>query len=346
VVITFVDITQRKRSEEGLARLAAIVENSQDAIIGMTLDGMITSWNAGAERIYGHPAAAALGRPLSLVIAPDRADELRTILERLKRSRIVAPIESERIAEDGRHLHVLSSVSPIRDPAGSLIAASAIEHDITDRKQAEEHQNMLLAELNHRVKNALTAVQSIAARSLRSSTSLDDFRDTFEGRLHALAKAHDLLAASSWQGADLGDIVLTELAPYSDPHRVLVRGGKFTLKSNAALILGMAFHELAVNAAKHGAFSSDHGRLAVSWDTETDGRLMVHWIEQGGSDIIEASSGNSGFGLKLIERGVAGELQGRVTMEFPTTGLRCVLEIPVAEAQAPRPSTERDAAAH
>jgi two-component system CheB/CheR fusion protein len=333
VVITFIDMTEPKRSEEGLARLAAIVENSHDAIIGMSPDGTITTWNAGAERIYGHRADEAVGQPLSLVIPADRSHELRGIVERLKHSRTAAPSEAARIAKDGRRIHVLSSVSPILDPTGKLIAASAIEHDITERKRAEEHQKMLLAELNHRVKNALAAVQSIATRSLRGSASLEEFRETFEGRLHALAKAHDLLAASSWRGADLGDVVLTELAPYGEPERLLVRGGKFMLKANAALILGMVFHELAVNAAKHGAFSRDEGRLEVAWEQTTDGRLVIRWAEHGGL-VPEGGSHKGGFGLKLIERGVTEDLQGQVKIEFPESGLRCILDIPIAEAQA------------
>jgi two-component system CheB/CheR fusion protein len=339
VVITFIDLTELKRGAAGLARLAAIVENSQDAIIGMAPDGTITNWNAGAERIYGHRAAEAVGRPLSLVMPAERANELHAIVERLKRSRIAALTETERVAKDSRHLKVLSSVSPVRDSGGKLVAASVIEHDITGRKHAEEHQKMLLAELNHRVKNALAAVQSIAARSLRNSASLEEFRVTFEGRLQALAKAHDLLAASRWQGADLGDIVLTELAPYGEPERVQVRGDKFMLTSNASLILGMAFHELAVNAVKHGAFSGDQGRLEVSWDKTADGRLVVQWIEQSGP-AIKPGPRKSGFGLKLIERGVREDLQGKVTVAFPKTGLRCVLDIPIAEAQESPAGTE------
>jgi two-component system, chemotaxis family, CheB/CheR fusion protein len=134
VVITFIDITERKRSEESLARLAAIVATSHEAIIGMTLDGMITTWNAGAQRIYGHTAEEALGQSWSMVMPDGRSAEFATLVEEIKRSRAATVGDAERVAKNGRRLRVASTVSPIRDPSGRLIGLAAIERDLADHK--------------------------------------------------------------------------------------------------------------------------------------------------------------------------------------------------------------------
>lgn len=337
VVITFIDITERKRSEDDLARLASIVENSREAIIGMTPEGAIVSWNAGAERIYGYRAEEAVGRPLSLVIPGDRPDELRSILERLKRSRLAGVIDTERTTKDGRRIFVASTISPIRGAGGKIVAASAIERDVAGRKQAEEHQKMLLAELNRRVKNTLATVLSMATRTVRGSNSLDAFRSAFEGRIRALARAHDLLAAGNWTGAELRDVVLAELAPYRERDRFSVSGDKMFLKANAALILGMIFHELAVNSAKHGALKTESGQVEVSWATDGARRLAIRWNERNGPR-LDGPPERNGFGLKLIERGLAEELQGKAALNFASNGLSCSLEIPLEEAQAVNPA--------
>jgi two-component system, chemotaxis family, CheB/CheR fusion protein len=152
VVITFIDITERKRAAEDMARLAAIVDHSYDAIIGLSLEGNITSWNAGAERMYGRPAAETVGHSLALLIPPERTLELKEILDRIRRARPAAPVETERVTKDGRRITVRSSISPIRNAAGKVIAAAAIERDDSERKVAEERHALLLSELNHRVK--------------------------------------------------------------------------------------------------------------------------------------------------------------------------------------------------
>ncbi len=337
VVVTFVDITDRKRNEEDLARLASIVATSHEAIIGMTLDGTITTWNAGARRMYGHTAEEAIGQPWSIVMPADRSGGLQAMVEGIKRSRAATITDAERVAKDGRLLHVASSVSPIRDPAGQLIGLSAIERDITERKQAEERQRLLLAELNHRVKNTLATVLSISSQTLRHSRSAEAFHEAFEGRVQALAKAHDLIAASNWQGADLREVLLAELAAHREQgNHLSLEGEAISLGPNAALMLGMVFHELATNAAKHGAFATEAGRVEVAWKSDNGSQLLkIDWAER---DVPKVErSRQDGFGLKLIERGVAHELQGRATLDFSSAGLRCSLEIPLAEVQPQLP---------
>jgi PAS domain S-box-containing protein len=148
---TFIDITDRKRAEEAHSRLAAIVESSDDAILSKTLEGTITSWNRGAERIYGYPAEEVVGKPITVLVPPDRPDEIPTILEKVGRGERIEHYETERVKKDGGRLHVSLTVSPIRDSAGNIAGASAVARDITDRKRAEEKIRWLNEQLEERV---------------------------------------------------------------------------------------------------------------------------------------------------------------------------------------------------
>jgi two-component system CheB/CheR fusion protein len=342
VVITFVDITERKRNEESLARLASIVATSDEAIIGMALDGTITTWNAGAQRIYGYTAEEAVAQSWSMLMPGERSTDLRAMVEDIKRSRSATITDAERLAKGGKLLHVATTVSPIRGPGGQVIGLSSVERDITQRKQDEERQRLLLAELNHRVKNTLATVQSIASQTLRQSGSIEAFQEAFEGRIAALAKAHDLLAASHWQGTDLREMLVTALAPYREPgDHLAIEGAPTSLAPDAAFMLGMAFHELGTNAARHGAFAIGSGRVEVAWKSDSRRQLLkIDWIERG---VPKAEhSPRKGFGLTLIERGLAQELQGRATFDFSDGGLHCSLEIPLAEVQhSPPPGARR-----
>jgi two-component system, chemotaxis family, CheB/CheR fusion protein len=333
VVVTFVDITERKRNEEALAQLAAIVANSADAIIGLKPDGSITSWNVGAERTYGFTAEEAIGRPLSLTMRSEKKGELREILERLGRSTAVGATESERITKDGRQIHISYTSTPIRNSAGKLLAAAVIERDITERKQVEEQPRLLLGELNHRVKNALATVLSIASRTRKATDSLDDFYRAFEGRLRALASTHDLLAKNVWAGADLRQILLAELKPYNgEKDAIHLSGHDFFVSSRAAVVFGMIFHELVTNAAKYGALSDTSGNVQVKWKMvgDKDGKSFVlEWRERGGPAAVAVNK--HGFGITFIERSIAYELQGSAELRFDPHGLHVTIRAPLAE---------------
>jgi two-component system CheB/CheR fusion protein len=340
-VITFVDITARKQSQEASARLAAIVSSSHDAIIGMTLDGTIESWNLGAERIYGYAAAEAVGHSLALVIAPDRPQELQELqemLDRLHHPTTAGTVETERITKDNRRIHVSTTVSPVTSAGGKLIAVAAIERDITERKRAEEQQGMLLRELNHRVKNTLATVLSIAFRTRQTSNSLDSFGKSFEDRIRALAGAHDLLAQNVWSGVELRQLVLMSFAPYrGEKDAVLINGDDLFISAQAALVLGMVFHELATNAAKYGALSTPSGSVEVNWKVQNSRGsplMRLDWSESGGPKV--RAPAHQGFGLKFIERSLDYELRGSVALSFRPEGLRCRLQVPVAELTAKR----------
>jgi len=333
VVITFIDITERKRSEEALARLAAIIDNSQEAIIGMTPDGRITSWNAGAERMYGYSAEEAIGRPLSFLSVATRSSELRQILDRLKRPTQQSVVETERLTKDGRRIFVSYTASPIRNAAGRLTAVAVVERDTTERRQAEERQKLLLAELNHRVKNTLASVLSIAARTRQSSASLEEFSRSFEGRVQSLAGAHELLAENVWAGAELRQILVRELEPYhegKDPP--VLSGGEVFLPARAALVFAMVFHELATNASKYGALSAPGGAVKVAWRVAKSAAspfLRIDWTERGGPRAEKPA--REGFGLSFVKRSVAYELHGSTELTFKPGGLQVRIQVPMTE---------------
>jgi two-component system, chemotaxis family, CheB/CheR fusion protein len=202
--------------------------------------------------------------------------------------------------------------------------------DITERRHGEEQQKLLVAELSHRVKNTLATVQSIAAQTMRHSSSLEDFYQRFSGRLHALGRAHSLLTDRNWRSLGLRDVVLEPLrAHMGEAERIRVRGDDIDLRPSAALALGMVIHELATNATKHGALSNTSGRVEVDWGLtrgDDERHVQLLWRERNGPEL--KGPAEHGFGLTLIERGVSYELQGHTRLEFAPEGLTCELQIP------------------
>jgi PAS domain S-box-containing protein len=239
------------------------------------------------------------------------------------------PIRFERnLAASGRTLDLYA----FRLEDGTGRRAGVIFRDITERKEAEGRQRLLLAELNHRVKNTLAVVQSIASQTLRGADIDGRVRDAFEGRLMALAQAHDLLTKGCWEGAVLRDLALRELSPYGteDGARLVIEGPEVRLRPTLALALGMAFHELATNAAKYGALSNAAGQVRLAWEvvhTSGPAVLRLHWTETGGP-LVEKPP-RQGFGSRLIERGVAHELNGDVQLRYEPSGIVYTLNVPL-----------------
>jgi two-component sensor histidine kinase len=216
-----------------------------------------------------------------------------------------------------------------------------VVHDITDRKEAEQRQKLLLDELNHRVKNTLATVQSLATQTLRGAGSPEQFRRTFEARIVALSKTHDLLTTRNWQGAELEEIVAEQLKPYAmDRTRLVLEGDAVALTPRAALVLSLVFHELATNAAKYGALSTTAGRLEVRWHTEPGQPgtaappdcVKLLWCETGGPPVTPPQ--RRGFGSRLIERSTS-ELDGAAQLEFDPAGLRYSITVPLTAANSP-----------
>ena len=280
-----VDLTERRRAEVESARLAAIVASSDDAIISKTLEGRVTSWNEGASRIFGWEASEMIGQPILRIIPPELHDEEVEILARLRRGERIEHFDTVRLAKDGRRVDISLAVSPIRDNSGWVTGASKVARDVTERKESEKLQRLLVDELDHRVKNTLSTVQAIASHSLRRARNSEDFVSSFTGRVQALARAHHLLTERTWRGADVADLVREQVVlGVVESNRVAFSGPALLLDPQSALHLALVLHELATNARKYGALSVPQGQLSVSWTMLANkGRMLVlQWSERGG----------------------------------------------------------------
>jgi two-component sensor histidine kinase/DNA-binding response OmpR family regulator len=225
----------------------------------------------------------------------------------------------------------------LRDAAGRPVRANGVTVDITDRKRAEERLVLLAREVDHRAKNTLAVVLSVLR--LTRSPTIKDFITTVEGRVHALAATHNLLSATRWEGADLCKIVDEEMAPYQANHRqrVIANGPAVVLLPATAQAVALALHELATNAAKYGALSTDSGTLSVTWRVEP-GELVLEWSETGGPPAAEPA--RLGFGLTIVRSSIEAQFRGGVRYDWRPDGLRCTLSIPAAQIVAAAPPPE------
>jgi len=208
---------------------------------------------------------------------------------------------------------------PIRDQAGAVIGIFVEGSDITERVRAEEQRKLLLDELNHRVKNTLATVQSIAAQTLRTTPDPVAFRAAFEARLMALSGVHNVLTHASWEGADLDEVLRIELSPHG-ADRFHLEGPVVRLSAQQALTFALVTHELATNAAKYGALSVPEGRVEVVWSLN-DSRLVLDWREHDGPPVT--SPRRRGFGSRLIERSIRDDVHGEATIAYEPDGLWC-----------------------
>jgi PAS domain S-box-containing protein len=324
-----VDLTDRHHADLELARLAAIVTSSDDAIISKTLEGRITSWNTAATSIFGYTPEEMVGQSIMRIIPPHLHDNEREILARLRRGEHIRHYETVRVAKDGRLVDISLTVSPLRDGTGNIIGASKVGRDITERKRAEKLQALLMNELNHRVKNTLATIQALASQSLRRAKSHSDFVSSFTGRVQALARAHDLLTHTKLQGADVLDLVREQvLLGAADDNRISCSGPVLMLDSQLVVHLALVLHELATNARKHGALSVPGGRLSVQWEMRTNGgrTLLMEWKETGVPMV--ATPKERGFGSTLIEQTLSAH-GGEVTMRYGADGLTGQIKMPL-----------------
>ncbi|MCY7354176.1 MAG: PAS domain S-box protein [Lysobacter sp.] len=462
VVLTFTDVSERRRHELERGQLAAIVDSSKDLIIGHAQDGTITSWNASARDILGYSADHAIGKPLAMLLSTG-SPQLPALLKTCSQA-TPAELEMEWQRQDGSQALVAVTCSPVHDDAGPVIAGSlnardigervraeralhasehrmvqlvdqttagvaqvefdgrfvlvnpafcrivgrsaealytlrmedvthpedvpaseqaiksllaggpacqlekrylrpdgsvvwvinsvarvvgrdgqaphilAVVQDISERRRSAQHRELMLGELNHRVKNTLASVQSIALQTLANAPTPEAFKDTFLSRLQSLSNTHNLLAVDAWNGVGLHEVVLGELAPYrrDGQARVDCDGDDLQLTPKAALALSMALHELTTNAVKYGALSVPQGRVAVHCELrQKDGAPWLHvdWREHGGPAVVEPS--RRGFGSRLIAEGLGYELEGEVSLQFEPGGVVCTIDVPVSEIASP-----------
>ncbi len=341
-VNVLVEIADRQAAHVNAERLAAIVASSDDAIIGKDLDSNIISWNRGAERIFGYTAEEMIGQSILRIIPERLQHEEPEIIRRLKQGERIDHFDTVRVARDGREIELSITVSPIRDLSGRIVGASKVARDITQRKRDEAFQHLLVQELNHRVKNSLAIVQSIATQSLRRASSPQHFTESFSGRVRALAKAHDLLVRQRIGGTSLREMIREQvLLGNADDERIQMVGPEVVVAGRDAINLALVLHELATNARKYGALSAEQpaGSLAIQWrvDYRPLPRLELKWEETGvvGMKTPDAK----GFGSVLIERSLQGS-GGEAMLSVTSDGFRCEISLPLESDQQAIPPSE------
>jgi PAS domain S-box-containing protein len=313
-----------RESEQQLRWLASIVESSDDAIVSKNLDGIIRSWNRGAERVFGYTAQEAIGQPITIVIPKDRQDEERAILTRIRRGERIDHFETIRQRKHGSLIVVSLTVSPVKNAEGKIVGASKSARDITEQRRSQEQIATLAREAEHRSKNLLATVQ--ATVNLSQADTPEGLKQAIEGRILALANVHSLFVETRWIGAELSTIATQELAPYfeKDERRVRIDGPQALLEPNAAQAIAVTLHELATNAAKYGALSVANGQIDLKWSHESDGRLILRWKEMGGPAVQMPK--HQGFGTRIVKR-MIGQLKGKSRFDWRADGLVCEITL-------------------
>jgi PAS domain S-box-containing protein len=327
------DVLERSITEEALREgdkkarlLAAIVEHSTDAMITKDLEGIITSWNAGAERVFGYTAEEIVGKPVTLLIPENRLGEEPAILERIQRGEHIAHFDTVRKRKDGSLIDISLTISPVKDQRGAIMGAAKVARDVTERAQADRLVSTLAGEAEHRTKNVLTTV--LATVQLSSAATPEELKQVIGGRIQALADVNALFVESRWAGANVRKIIAQELAPYCEDGggRASLLGPDVLLGPEAAQALAVTLHELTTNAAKYGALSADRGKLTVEWALTSDGRLRVLWIESDGPPARAPT--RRGFGTRVMQAMVAAR-GGALEFEWKPSGLRCEIIVSV-----------------
>jgi PAS domain S-box-containing protein len=309
---------------------AAIVQSSDDAIISKSLDGIITSWNNGATRLFGYSAEEAVGKAISILIPEDRQDEEPAILERLRRGERIDHFETVRRRRDGSTFDISLTISPVKNAADAIIGASKIARDISERKRATGHITLLAREAEHRAKNMLATVEAVV--HLTKAGTVEGFKEAVSGRIRALANVHRLIVETRWEGADVRSIATEELSAYTQGNdaRIRISGPKILLEPSAAQAMAVVLHELTTNAAKYGALSVPDGRIQIEWSPDSDGSIVLRWIETGGPPVELPKS--RGFGSKVMETMIKNQLKGSLNFNWRSAGLACEITLPAFAA--------------
>jgi signal transduction histidine kinase/DNA-binding response OmpR family regulator len=324
-----------KAAEASEARLAAVLQQLPVGVGVTDQDGRMVISNAGMrryipevipsrdpERIRRWQSWAPDGSPLE----PDQWPSARA----LRGETVVPGIEMRFVDDDGRETWTLVSTAPMRDAAGAVAGAIAVVQDIDERKKAEETQRLLVAELNHRVKNTLANVQAIAHQMLRRTRDPAEFVTSFSGRIQSLSRVHTLLSTTTWKGVDLHDLIRDQLlAGAVDETRVTAWGPPVHLEAQLALHAALILHELGTNTIKYGALSTAKGIVTISWSV-ADAMLRLRWQERGGPVVRAPAS--RGFGRTLIEQSAKGE-GGDAQMSIEAEGVVWNITLPLREHQ-------------
>ena len=310
-------------SDERARQLAAIVESSDDSIVGTDLKRRVTAWNRGAERLFGYTAGEAVGMPIAAIVPDERRTEELAIFERFRSGERVEPFDTVRRHKDGGLMDVSVSVSPIRDVDGQIVGACSVTREITERKRSEKRIAMLAREAEHRTKNVLQAVQTVI--HLSQAETPEELKRVVEGRIHALANAHGLLAETRWVEADLAKLARQELAPYLQSEHARLDGPLVPVGPHVAQAIAMLLHELTTNAVKYGALSEIDGHVQIKWSRLSGDRLLLTWTETGGPAVTRPT--RRGFGTHVMETLIKLDLGGELRFDWRAEGLVCEIEL-------------------
>jgi PAS domain S-box-containing protein len=327
------DITVRRQAELALAE-----RNLQLALAGRAaLVGSYTYDPRTEMYEISEGCAAIRGLPESTTtltwgewwagVHPDDAQRVQAFVnDAVSKGHLEYNVEY-RIVRPGGEVRWIESRSFISyNGAGHPLRVVGVIIDVTERKRAEEHRRVLVSELDHRVKNTLATISTVASHTLETSGSMADFVAALNGRIKSMASTHELLSSRHWDGIPLTELVRSELAPYANAGNTRIEGPDVVLRADAGQILAMVFHELATNAAKFGAISTKSGRVSVRWSGGAESWLKIHWVESGGPPVVQPT--RSGFGTSVIRELVPYELSGTVELAHLPEGLCCNLHVP------------------
>ena len=320
-----------RRGEERIRFQARLLDAVHEAVIATDLSGVVLYWNRFAEGLYGWSAEEAVGRSI-LDLTP--ADEVRLDAEEaMARLRSGEPWSGDITLRRRNGTTFTGHVSdaPVFDDTGQLVAIVGVSYDISDRKEAEEKQALLVRELHHRVKNTLTTVQAIMGSTARAAQTTEEFQRAFAARIASLARTHSLLTDARWQAVSFKELLRAELEPYDDGtgKRIILDGPPIELPSDLAVPIGMAVHELTTNAAKHGALGELGGRVEVRWNVTNGLRQDLRWVwnEHDGPPVELRT--REGFGSRLLNRVLTVQTGADVKIAYDPDGLRVTVAVPL-----------------
>jgi PAS domain S-box-containing protein len=312
-------------------RFRATFENAAVGVAMVAPDGSILRANNSFARMLGYSIEELMVRTFQDITHPDDlASNLSIRNKTLNGETDGYCIEKRYVRKDGGIIWALLTVGCVRKADGSVDYFVSVIQDISDRKQVEQQQRVLMAELDHRVKNALATVSAVVSHTRQGSRSIADFVAALDGRIRSLAGTHELLSSRRWDGVSLSELVRRVLAPYATGSNSEIGGPEVTLSAEAGQVVSMVLYELTTNAAKHGALSVEDGQVSVHWygasKQDLDARIAIEWQETGGPAVQVPEA--SGYGTEVIRDLIPYELGGRVDLTFAADGLRCHLEIP------------------
>jgi len=321
----------RKKDEEKLLYLAAMVESSDDAIVTKDLNGVITSWNSGAKRLFGYSAEEAVGRPITIIIPEERREEETVILAKLRNGQRIHHFETIRRSKNGTLLDISLTVSPVKDASGAVIGASKIARDISERRKATQQQELMLREMHHRVRNLFAMASTVVSMTARRSKTVEQLAANACRRLQALAAAQSLTMrplAPEQRSTTLRELLDAVLKPFVAPKdepgvSVIAEGCDAELSNSAATALALVIHELATNATKYGGLGHAGNGVFITCKNQA-GRVGIRWREPGVAKGLDEADG---FGYNLIAATVA-QLNGCLKKVWDKDGLNVVIELP------------------